>query len=319
MSDNALAGQRQKPKFSVAVQTDGYKKLINNTLGDPERAKRFVASITSAVAVNPALQECDAGTILAGALLGESLNLSPSPQLGQYYLVPFKCAVKDSNGKTVYKRDENGNILKDERGKWIAETESKANFVIGFKGLLQLAIRSGQYADIDAMEIHEGEYLGKDKSTGKPLFSFIEDDDEREKLPVVGYMAYFEYLNGFKKTIYWSRSKMLNHANKYSAAFNAEDYERLLNNEIPEKDMWKYSSYWYKDFDGMAKKTMLRQLIQKWGILSVEMQTVIDKDDTTASFEGTEIVTTEAKNEQAVVDIQPEFEGVGGQVNLDEL
>lgn len=319
MSDNALAGQRQKPKFSVAVQTDGYKKLINNTLGDPERAKRFVASITSAVAVNPALQECDAGTILAGALLGESLNLSPSPQLGQYYLVPFKCAVKDSNGKTVYKRDENGNILKDERGKWIAETESKANFVIGFKGLLQLAIRSGQYADIDAMEIHEGEYLGKDKSTGKPLFSFIEDDDEREKLPVVGYMAYFEYLNGFKKTIYWSRSKMLNHANKYSAAFNAEDYERLLNNEIPEKDMWKYSSYWYKDFDGMAKKTMLRQLIQKWGILSVEMQTVIDKDDTTASFEGTEIVTTEAKNEQTVVDIQPEFEGVGGQVNLDEL
>lgn len=319
MSDNALAGQRQKPKFSVAVQTDGYKKLINNTLGDPERAKRFVASITSAVAVNPALQECDAGTILAGALLGESLNLSPSPQLGQYYLVPFKCAVKDSNGKTVYKRDENGNILKDERGKWIAETESKANFVIGFKGLLQLAIRSGQYADIDAMEIHEGEYLGKDKSTGKPLFSFIEDDDEREKLPVVGYMAYFEYLNGFKKTIYWSRSKMLNHANKYSAAFNAEDYERLLNNEIPEKDMWKYSSYWYKDFDGMAKKTMLRQLIQKWGILSVEMQTVIDKDDTTASFEGTEIVTTEAKSEPAVVDIQPEFEGVGGQVNLDEL
>lgn len=319
MSDNALAGQRQKPKFSVAVQTDGYKKLINNTLGDPERAKRFVASITSAVAVNPALQDCDAGTILAGALLGESLNLSPSPQLGQYYLVPFKCAVKDSNGKTVYKRDEKGNILKDERGKWIAETESKANFVIGFKGLLQLAIRSGQYADIDAMEIHEGEYLGKDKSTGKPLFSFIEDDDEREKLPVVGYMAYFEYLNGFKKTIYWSRSKMLNHANKYSAAFNAEDYERLLNNEIPEKDMWKYSSYWYKDFDGMAKKTMLRQLIQKWGILSVEMQTVIDKDDTTASFEGTEIVTTEAKNEQTVVDIQPEFEGVGGQVNLDEL
>lgn len=319
MSDNALVGQRQKPKFSVAVQTDGYKKLINNTLGDPERAKRFVASITSAVAVNPALQECDAGTILAGALLGESLNLSPSPQLGQYYLVPFKCAVKDSSGKTVYKRDENGNILKDERGKWIAETESKANFVIGFKGLLQLAIRSGQYADIDAMEIHEGEYLGKDKSTGKPLFSFIEDDDEREKLPVVGYMAYFEYLNGFKKTIYWSRSKMLNHADKYSAAFNAEDYERLLNNEIPEKDMWKYSSYWYKDFDGMAKKTMLRQLIQKWGILSVEMQTVIDKDDTTASFEGTEIVTTEVKNEPSAVDIQPEFEGVGGQVNLDEL
>lgn len=78
-----------KPKFSVMLQTDGYKKLINNTLGDPERAKRFVASISSAVAANPTLQECDAGSILSGALLGESLNLSPSPQLGQMYLVPF--------------------------------------------------------------------------------------------------------------------------------------------------------------------------------------------------------------------------------------
>lgn len=314
-----LAGQRQKPKFSVAVQTDGYKKLINNTLGDPERAKRFVAAITSAVAVNPALQDCDAGTILAGALLGESLNLSPSPQLGQYYLVPFKCAVKDENGKTVYKRDEKGSILKDERGKWVAETESKAQFVIGFKGLLQLAIRSGQYVDIDALEIREGEYLGKAKDTGKPMFSFIEDDDEREKLPVIGYMAYFEYLNGFKKVIYWPKKKMLKHANDYSAAFNAADYERLMNNEIPEKDMWKYSSYWYKDFDGMAKKTMLRQLITKWGILSVDMQTVVDKDESTASFEGAEIVTSDVKEESTIVDIQPEFEAVGGQVNLDDL
>jgi recombination protein RecT len=316
---NALVGQKQKPKFSVAVQTEGYKTLINNTLGDPERAKRFVAAITSAVAVNPALQECDAGTILAGALLGESLNLSPSPQLGQYYLVPFKCTVKDANGKTVYKRDDSGNVLKDERGKWIAETESKAQFVIGFRGLLQLAIRSGQYADIDAMEIREGEYLGKDKNTGKPQFSFIEDDEEREKLPVIGYMAYFEYLNGFKKTLYWSKAKMLKHADNYSAAFNAADYERLLNNEIPEKDMWKYSSYWYKDFDGMAKKTMLRQLITKWGITSIEMQTAVAKDDSTASFEGTEIVTSDVKAEPPVVDFQPEFEGVGGQVNLDEL
>ena len=81
---------KQQPKFSVAITTKGYQSLISNTLRDPARARRFTASITSAVAVNPALQECDAGTILAGALLGESLNLSPSPQLGQYYLVPFK-------------------------------------------------------------------------------------------------------------------------------------------------------------------------------------------------------------------------------------
>lgn len=316
---NALVGQKQKPKFSVAVQTEGYKTLINNTLGDPERAKRFVAAITSAVAVNPALQECDAGTILAGALLGESLNLSPSPQLGQYYLVPFKCTVKDANGKTVYKRDENGNVLKDERGKWIAETESKAQFVIGFRGLLQLAIRSGQYADIDAMEIREGEYLGKDKNTGKPQFSFIEDDEEREKLPVIGYMAYFEYLNGFKKTLYWSKAKMLKHADNYSAAFNAADYERLLNNEIPEKDMWKYSSYWYKDFDGMAKKTMLRQLISKYGVVSVDMQSAVQKEEEMRKPMETDVAEVVSLEPPTAIDMQDEKTVGFGQVDLDSL
>lgn len=86
---NQISTQQQKPKFSVAITTEGYRKLISNTLGDPDRAKRFIASISSAVATTPALQDCDAGSILCGALLGESLNLSPSPQLGQYYLVPF--------------------------------------------------------------------------------------------------------------------------------------------------------------------------------------------------------------------------------------
>ena len=310
---------RQKPKFSVAVQTEGYQKLINNTLGDPERAKRFVAAITSAVAVNPALQECEAGSILAGALLGESLNLSPSPQLGQYYLVPFKNKVKGPDGKIVYKTDEQGNKLKDEKGRWIAETESKAVFVIGVKGLLTLAIRSGQYADIDVMEVRQGEYLGRDSSTGKPKFSFIEDDDKREELPIIGYMAYFEYLNGFKKTLYWSVEKVMKHANKYSAAFNSEDYAKYKAGDYDEKDAWKFSSYWYQDFDGMAKKTMLRQLISKYGLLSIEMQTAISKDDSVTAIEGTEIVKSMPEPTPVVEIAQPEFVGVSEQVNLDEL
>lgn len=316
----ANVGVRQKPKFSVAVQTEGYQKLINNTLGDPERAKRFVAAITSAVAVNPALQECEAGSILAGALLGESLNLSPSPQLGQYYLVPFKQAVKDANGKTVYKIDAEGNKLKDDKGRWIKETESKAQFIIGFKGLLTLAIRSGQYKDIDAMEIHQGEYLGRDKETGKPMFSFVEDDDKRDELPVVGYMAYFEYLNGFRKTLYWSKDKMMKHADKFSAAFKASDYETFVSGAYDEKDAWKYSSYWYQDFDGMAKKTMLRQLITKWGLTSIEMQKAVVSDDTLPHFEGSELVTADAVEDAPVLEVvQPEYVAVSPQVNLDEL
>lgn len=169
--NNQLPAQ-QKPKFSVAITTKGYQSLISNTLRDPTRARRFTASITSAVAVNPALQECDAGTILAGALLGESLNLSPSPQLGQYYLVPFKQKAK---------YDRNNRLIRPEI--------TTATFVLGYKGYVQLALRSGQYADLDVMEIKEGEYLGKDSLTGKAKFQFIEDDDQRDALPTVGYMV----------------------------------------------------------------------------------------------------------------------------------
>ena len=265
-SNNQLQAQ-QKPKFSVAITTKGYQSLIANTLRDPARVRRFTASVTSAVAVNPALQECDAGTILAGALLGESLNLSPSPQLGQYYLVPFK------NRKA---------------------NKTDAQFVLGYKGYIQLALRSGQYADLDVTEIKQGEYLGKDSMTGKPKFQFIEDDDQRDALPTVGYMAYFEYMNGFRKVLYWSKEKMMNHADIYSKAFSRQKYEELLAGKIPESEMWKYSSFWYKSFGDMAKKTMLRQLISRWGVMSIEMTKALESDNAVAVVaDNGEILTTQ--------------------------
>ena len=109
---------RQKPSFSTAITTDKFQTAITSTLPAPNRARRFTAAILSAVAAKPALQECEAGTIVSAALLGESLNLSPSPQLGQYYLVPF---------------NDNKNHCK------------KAQFQLGYKGYIQLAIRSGYY------------------------------------------------------------------------------------------------------------------------------------------------------------------------------
>lgn len=257
---------QQKPKFSVAISTKGYQSLINNTLRDPDRARRFTASITSAVAVNKDLQDCDAGTILAGALLGESLNLSPSPQLGQYYLVPFN----DKKSGT-----------------------KKAQYIMGYKGFVQLALRGGQYLDLDVMEVKQGEYLGKDSVTGKPRFKFIEDDDVRDALPTIGYMAYFEYLNGFRKVLYWSKEKMMTHADTYSPAFSRKMYEKLLAGQIPQQDMWKYSSFWYKNFDDMAKKTMLRQLISRWGVMSIEMQTAMIDDNTVQKIDENGEVTTD--------------------------
>ena len=258
----AKAVQPKKLYFSQAMQTEKYKKLINNTLGAPVRAARFAANITSAVAVNPTLQECDAGTILAGALLGESLLLQPSPQLGQFYLVPFESKAK---------RDRQGNVIKP--------ACLKAQFVLGYKGYIQLALRTGQYKRLNVLEVKSGELGGWDPFEERfHEMHFIEDFEKRAAMPTVGYIAHFEYINGFQKTLYWTADQMMSHADKYSPAFSAAAYKKLLNGEIPQNELWKYSSFWYKDFDGMAKKTMLRQLISKWGIMTAEMTMAYERD-----------------------------------------
>lgn len=238
--------QSQK-KFSVQIQSDTYKNLINNTLGDKDKAQRFIASISSAVAVNPTLQECEAGTILSGALLGESLNLSPSPQLGQYYLVPFN----DTN-----------------KGYKVAQ------FQLGYKGYIQLAIRSGYYKKLNVIAIKKGELIKYDPLSEEIEVNLIEDDEERENTETIGYYAMFEYQNGFRKTLYWSKKKMEQHALKYSQGYKA--------------DKAKHTSYtfWSKDFDGMAYKTMLRQLISKWGIMSTELQEAYTKDQSVIETNG---------------------------------
>lgn len=288
---------QSKPKFSLAIQSEGYKKLINNTLGDPKRSAKFIAAISSAVATNPGLQECDAGSILSGALLGEALNLSPSPQLGQYYLVPFD--QKKYNEKT----------------KKYEVISKKAQFQLGYKGYIQLAIRSGQYKDIDVIEVREGEYLGRNKITGKHQFEFIEDEVERENKPIIGYMAYFEYLNGFYKNLYWSKEKMQKHALEYSQAY-ASDVKKGTN-----------YSFWSKDFDGMAFKTMLRQLISKWGIMSIDMQEALTKDMSVIKEDGTYdyvdnqpivSVPTEEKINTEVAETTEKITEVK-QVNINEL
>ena len=233
-----------KPKFSVAIQSDMYKNLINQTLGDKDRATRFIASISSAVATNQSLQECDAGTILSGALLGESLNLSPSPQLGQYYLVPF------NDSKKGYK---------------------VAQFQLGYKGYIQLAIRSGQYKKLNVLAIKKDELIKYDPLNEEIEVNLIEDEEERENSETIGYYAMFEYTNGFRKSLYWSKSKMEKHALKYSKGYAAH----------------KGYTFWEKDFDGMAYKTMLRQLISKWGIMSIDMQQAVEKDMATINTDGT--------------------------------
>ncbi|MDY2970689.1 MAG: recombinase RecT [Butyricicoccus pullicaecorum] len=261
-----------KPQtFSSYLTCDLVRKKINEMVGGRD-GQRFITSIISAVSVNPALSECEYGTILSAAMLGESLKLSPSPQLGQYYMVPF-------NDK--------------KRGCKVAQ------FQLGYKGYIQLAIRSGYYKKINVISIKEGELIRFDPLEEEIEVNLIEDEMEREAAPTIGYYAMFEYHNGFKKAMYWSKAKMIAHADKFSQAFskdavkardpkyNKVSFADFEAGKVAEKDMWLYSSFWYKDFDGMAYKTMLRQLISKWGIMSIELQTAIDKDMAAIHEDGT--------------------------------
>lgn len=253
--NNISPAAQHRVQFQAFIKNENVLKNISETLGSETKTKRFVASVISAVSMNQALQECQAPTIISAALLGESLDLSPSPQLGHYYLVPFK--------------DNRAGVI-------------NATFQLGYKGYIQLAIRSGQYKKMNVIAIKEGELISYNPLDEELQVELIEDEYEREQRPTIGYYAMFELINGFRKTMYWSKRKMMAHAEKYSTAFKfnggAEALKKLENGEIPEKELWKYSSFWFKDFDGMAFKTMLRQLISKWGIMSIEMQSAYVND-----------------------------------------
>jgi len=279
---NSLMKQAKKPTFSMTINSDAYKRMINNTLGDAKKAARFVTAITSAVSTNPALQNCEASTIVSAGLLGETLNLSPSPQLGQYYLVPFN--------------DRKNNRV-------------TAQFQLGYRGMLQLAQRSGEYKRINAMAVKEGELIHYDPFNDEIELQYTDDEEQRENLPTIGYFAMFEYHNGFKKVLYWSRAKMEAHAEKYSMGYKAH----------------KGYTFWEKDFDAMAVKTMLRQLISKWGVMSLEMQKAYEADMGVINQDGSiDYVDSPAADETAQpvaveVEAAPTETQTGGTISNDDF
>lgn len=268
MANEIQAKTSQQIGFTSWMTSPVVSKKVNEILGDADTSKRFISSIVSAVNSNPTLKECDNASILSGALLGESLKLSPSPQLGNYYLVPF-------NDKT--------------RGK-------VATFQLGYKGYLQLAIRSGQYKKINVLAIKENELIKYDPLNEEIEVQLIEDEEVRENAKTIGYYAMFEYTNGFRKAMYWSKAKMEKHALQYSMGYKAK----------------KGYTFWEKDFDAMAYKTMLRQLISKWGVMSIEMQ---------QAYEGDMAVINEDGSKTYVDNMDAEFEIVEPKknVSLDDI
>ncbi len=267
-SNNQIGQRQNKVPFSVAINSKSYQNLIQSAIKDVNRRNQFMTSIISAVSVNPQLMECTPDSILSAALLGESLDLSPSPQLGHYYFVPFK---------RKEKRDKSGNLIHPEC--------TVAQFVIGYKGYKQLAQKSGTCTLLNASIVKEGEIIDYDPFRGKYTLKAIKDPKERANASIAGYHAIYQNSYGYEKEVLMTKEEMLAYADRYSPAFSAASYEKLQRGEIPSKDLWKYSSFWYKDFDFMATKTMIRRLFNSGDvILSFDMQRAYIADGSSVSM-----------------------------------
>lgn len=259
MENSIVEKHKQEVGIATYCMNPAVRQSIVNVVGEAD-ATQFIASLVSAVQTNKALMECTNKSLFSAALLGQSLKLSPSPQLGQFYLVPYK-----------------------DRKTGITE----AQFQIGAKGYKQLAVRSGQYKKIVTSVIKEGELKGCNPITEEYVFRPVLDPEAREKLPIIGYYASFVLNNGFQKELYWSKEKMKQHALKYSQGYRSDVSKGTA------------YTYWSKDFDGMAEKTMIRQLISKWGIMSIEMQKAYESDMGVVSVdEPTRYVDSESEPEE---------------------
>lgn len=237
---------KKDTSVKALVQRPEVQARFQEVLG--KRSNQFMASIVSLVNATPQLRDCEPSTVLASCMTAATLDLPIHPALGLAYCVPFK---------------------------------REATFQIGYKGLIQLAIRSGQYRFLNAAPVYQGQLQSIDKLTG----AIRMNSDAPDEGEVIGYVAALELNNGFRHAIYWSKQDVEKHAVRFSASYKAK------------------SSPWQTDFDAMALKTVLKALLTKWGILSIDLQGAITSDN-----------TTERGGEQINVDIQ----GIDGDDDSDK-
>lgn len=219
--------------MSSYLTKDSTKQYLQKMLGS--RTNQFVTTLATMVGSNPALNECDRASLMGCALKATSMNLPIDQNLGMAYIIPYK----------------NKGIL-------------QAQMQIGYKGLIQLAQRSGQILSINSVEVKDGEFKGRDM-LGEPIIEWL-PEDERVSKNTIGYMAGLRLINGFTKIIYWTIAEIEKHANRYSQAYR---YAK----KVGQKD-----AIWLDGFDAMAKKTLLKALIGKYAPMTTELQEAIKSD-----------------------------------------
>lgn len=234
-NQNAVA-KRPIDQLKNVLGADSVKEQFQNAL--KENSGAFVASVIDLYSSDNYLQKCDPGKVVAEALKAATLKLPINKSLGFAYIVPYK---------------------------------NVPVFTVGYKGYIQLAMRTGQYRYLNAGAVYEGELKGTDKLTG-----IIDLSGEKTSDTVVGYFAYMELVNGFSKSVYWTLEQVTDHAKKFSMSYNSS------------------SSAWKTNFDSMAIKTVVRNLLSKYGIMSIDMTTALTSD-TDDEFRSAEEIRAEVR------------------------
>lgn len=229
----AKASQTVNQLMNSILDGEGMRKRFNDLLG--KRAPQFISSIVSMVNADKTMQMAfyeSPMTVIQAALKAATFDLPIDQNLGYAYIVPFKNYKKDT-GKSVH----------------------EATFILGWKGMHQLALRTGAYKTINVVDVREGELESYNRLTEEVKINFIEDEEERESKPVIGYLGYYRLVNGAEKTIYMSIKQIEAHEQKFRKGQNM-------------------GKGWREDFDAMARKTVYRKLIGKWGVMSIDYRTV---------------------------------------------
>lgn len=245
--------ERAEGRVSAGVQGTNIKSLLNSPaikkrfeeLMD-KRAPQYMTSIINLYNSDSLLQKAEPMSVISSCIVAATLDLPVDKNLGYAWIVPYS---------------------------------GKAQFQLGYKGYIQLALRTGRYKAINVIEVCEGEL-----KKWNPLTEELDIDFEKRKSDaVIGYAGYFELINGFRKSVYWTRDQIESHRKKFS----------------------KSDFGWKKDYDAMAKKTVIRNMLSKWGILSIEMQDAYNKES-----ESTEITGDDGNKNP--IDLTPEDYNVNG-------
>lgn len=264
-------------KFNRAITNPKTQEYLTSVLG--ERKGSFVNNLTALVANNSTLQACEPYTIMFAAMKATALNMPLDNALGFAYVIPYK----DNKRKATL-----------------------AQFQIGYKGYKQLALRTNQFAVIpNATDVREGELVKRNRLTGECIFRFIEDDEQRSKLPIIGYCSYFRLLNKAESTFYMTKDEMEAHAKRYSQSYRStNEYVRKM-------------SPWTQDFNSMALKTVLKLNLSKNAPLSIEILDAINADQSVMLKSETDYEYVD--NEESMYDAQKAMEVAETFADFDEI